>query len=393
MRLNETTLLVLLLCWAGGVVFLDRGSANQFFVAIFVALVFLVVDTFVRPYHDFRCNALKVLTSMSMLITLLCGFASKLDWRNEVVSDDTLGWTLIVSGQTHYVYGCTIVSLSVCGDQISNFIIILLVLSLELIRRLLSVYRGVRSGISYIKNTETGCPLTGVKSYEGEFRKSADEKAVAVTVKAFPMNKYLDSRLVHAKVQELGEMPHIGKIYGTEVEGGVLFVATVPPQATLASHIENFHTCPAIGEDFCRALIQSLEVLHGANIANKNIRPEHIALDGCNIQLADFSSAKAFESDVGSPTDFIVDKHMLACTILYTLSGGLDADGDPLELRRAHDSNQQRLRRRRAVRLRQGRAARARGPAARDGGRRLAPVRAHQAAVLLESRADGGLPG
>ena len=84
---------------AGGVVFLDRGSANQFFVAIFVSLVFLVVDTFVRPYHDFRCNALKVLTSMSMLITLLCGFASKLDWRNEIVSDDTLGWTLIVSGR------------------------------------------------------------------------------------------------------------------------------------------------------------------------------------------------------------------------------------------------------------------------------------------------------
>ena len=84
---------------AGGVVFLDRGSANQFFVAIFIALGFLVVDTFVRPYHDFRCNALKVLTSMSMLITLLCGFASKLDWRNEVVSDDTLGWTLIVSGR------------------------------------------------------------------------------------------------------------------------------------------------------------------------------------------------------------------------------------------------------------------------------------------------------
>ena len=90
---------------AGGVVFLDRGSANQFFVAIFVALVFLVVDTFVRPYHDFRCNALKVLTSMSMLITLLCGFASKLDWRNEVVSDDTLGWTLIVSGHNPLYLG------------------------------------------------------------------------------------------------------------------------------------------------------------------------------------------------------------------------------------------------------------------------------------------------
>ena len=123
-------------------------------------------------------------------------------------------------------------------------------------------------------------------------------------------------------------MPHIGKIYGTEVEGGVLFVATVPPQATLASHIEKFHTCPATGEDFCRALIQSLEVLHGANIANKNIRPEHIVLDGCNVQLADFSHAKAFESDAASAADFIIDKHMLACTILYTLSGGLDADGD-----------------------------------------------------------------
>ena len=81
----------------GGVIFLDRGSAIQFFVAIFVSLIFLVVDTFVRPYQDFRCNALKVLTSMSMLITLLCGFASKLDPQEEFVSDATLGWTLIVS--------------------------------------------------------------------------------------------------------------------------------------------------------------------------------------------------------------------------------------------------------------------------------------------------------
>ena len=86
----------------GGVIFLDRGSAIQFFVAIFVSLVFLVVDTFVRPYQDFRCNALKVLTSMSMLITLLCGFASKLDPQEEVVSDATLGWTLIVSRLADY---------------------------------------------------------------------------------------------------------------------------------------------------------------------------------------------------------------------------------------------------------------------------------------------------
>ena len=123
-------------------------------------------------------------------------------------------------------------------------------------------------------------------------------------------------------------MKHIGKIYGTEVEGGVLYVATAPLHATLASHIEQFHTCPTAGTDFCGALIRSLEVLHGANIANRNIRPEHIVLDGYNVQLADFSRAKAFESDAASAADFIIDKHMLACTILYTLSGGLDADGD-----------------------------------------------------------------
>ena len=74
-------------------------------MAIFVSVVFLVIDSVVRPYQDFRCNALKVLTSMSMLITLLCGFASKLDWRNEVVSDDTLGWTLIVSGHNPLYLG------------------------------------------------------------------------------------------------------------------------------------------------------------------------------------------------------------------------------------------------------------------------------------------------
>ena len=69
------------LLMAGVVVFVDRGSAVQFFVALLVGLIFLVVDTFSRPYADFRCNALKVLTSVAMLITLLCGFASKLDPR------------------------------------------------------------------------------------------------------------------------------------------------------------------------------------------------------------------------------------------------------------------------------------------------------------------------
>jgi hypothetical protein len=90
---------------SGAVIFFDRGSANQFFVAIFCAMAFLVVDTFVRPYVDFRCNALKVLTSLSMLVTLLCGFASKLDPLHKVVSDDTLGYILIVSARCQPRYG------------------------------------------------------------------------------------------------------------------------------------------------------------------------------------------------------------------------------------------------------------------------------------------------
>ena len=53
-------------------------------------------------------------------------------------------------------------------DQIANFIIVILTLSLELLRRLLSIYRGVRSGIAYIQDTQTVYPLTGGESYEGE---------------------------------------------------------------------------------------------------------------------------------------------------------------------------------------------------------------------------------
>ena len=180
----------------GGVIFLDRGSAMQFFVAIFVSLVFLVIDTFVRPYHDFRCNALKVLTSMSMLITLLCGFASKLDPKEEVVSDATLGWTLIVSRlRVFWRHNCVLIH---AIDQIANFIIVILTLSLELLRRLLSIYRGVRSGIAYVEDTQTVCPATGVTSYEGEFRQSAEDKALVSMVKAYPLHTHPDVRLVHS---------------------------------------------------------------------------------------------------------------------------------------------------------------------------------------------------
>ena len=105
-------------------------------MAIFFSMVFLVIDSFVRPYIDFRCNALKVLISLSMLTTLLCGFTSKLDPLHEIVSDNTLGYILIVS----------------------NFIIVLLILSLELFTRLLSLHRGVRTGLAYIH--ATGAPHT-----------------------------------------------------------------------------------------------------------------------------------------------------------------------------------------------------------------------------------------
>jgi serine/threonine protein kinase len=278
-------------------------------VAIFISLFFLVIDTFVRPYQDFRCNALKVLTSMSMLITLVCGLASKLDWRREVVNDSTLGWTLVVS----------------------NFIIVLLVLSLELIRRMLSFYSGIRSGIAFIQNTAMVCPLTSIQTYSGEFRRSAEDEPIEVDVKAYPLHTYPDARLVHAKVQALGNAPNICQIYQTEVEDGVLYAATPPLQATLGQHIDQFGTCPTTAPEFCSALITALERLHKEHITHGALHPEHILLDGCSVQIANFSRAKAFESDATANTDSIIDKHMLACTILYTLSGGVDAQDSPMD--------------------------------------------------------------
>jgi hypothetical protein len=283
-------------------------SANQFFVAIFIALVFLVVDTFVRPYHDFRCNALKVLTSMSMLITLLCGFASKLDWREEVVSDETLGWTLIVA----------------------NFIIVLLILGLELIRRGLSVYRGARLGISFIKDTEA-ISATGVKSYEGRFRQSTEDKPVVVTVKTYPLHTYPDSRVAHANVQSLGSTENICPIYGLEVEAGVLYVATKQSESWLSEHVAQFGTCPISAQEFCGSLTGCLANLHAAGISHGNIRPETIAIDGSAVQYSDFARATMdCEADAASKA-FVADRHMLACTILYTLSGGTRSNAEPLD--------------------------------------------------------------
>ena len=236
---------------AGVVVFVDRGSAAQFFIAIFVALLFLAFDTFIRPYTDFRCNALKVLTSMAMLITLLCGFASKLDVRNEVISDFTLGWTLILA----------------------NFIVLLLGLSLELFQRALAVYAGVRHGIAYVKHTETTLPVTGIVTNKGKYRKSGQDE-ISVAVKVFPLHKYAHAQLVHDKIQNMGTQPQISQVYGTEVEHGLLYVATMPVQSTL----KKFHTCPIPATEFCTSLIQAVKMIHDQNIAIRNIKPESMSL-------------------------------------------------------------------------------------------------------------------
>jgi hypothetical protein len=179
---------------------------------------------------------------MSMLITLLCGFASKLDPTEEVVSSDTLGWTLIIS----------------------NFIIILLILSLELLRRLLSIYRGVRSGIAYVEDTKTICSVTGIASYEGEFRQSAEDKPVFAIVKAYSLHTYPDARLAHMKIHALGNTDNISPIYGFEVEGGLLYMATKPSTTTLSEHIEQFQTCPIAAKDFCSSLTKATIQLHAA---------------------------------------------------------------------------------------------------------------------------------
>jgi hypothetical protein len=44
---------------AGVMIIFDRGSAAQFYAAIFISIVFLLLDSALRPYYDLRCIALK----------------------------------------------------------------------------------------------------------------------------------------------------------------------------------------------------------------------------------------------------------------------------------------------------------------------------------------------
>jgi hypothetical protein len=155
-------------------------------------------------------------------------------------------------------------TVSSCGLQISNFIIVLLVLSLELLRRLLSIFRGVRLGIAYVQDTQTVCPLTDVASYEGEHRRSVEDEPVVATVKAYPLHTYPDARLVHSKLQAMGDTAYLSPVYGCETEGGILFMATKPSTTTLSEHIVQFRTCPIVANDFCISLTKATLQLHMA---------------------------------------------------------------------------------------------------------------------------------
>ena len=75
-----------------------------------------------------------------------------------------------------------------------------------------------------------------------------------------------------------------------------------------------------------------LNLTASVGIAHRNIRPETILIDGGMVSLTEFAHATV----VGSKSqiiaaDFVIDRQMLACTILYTLAGGQGADGQPLD--------------------------------------------------------------
>jgi hypothetical protein len=290
---------------AGVVIWFDRGSAAQFYAAIFISIVFLLLDTALRPYYDFRCNALKTLVSTSMVITLLCGLCSKLDPDSEVIGESTLGWTLVVV----------------------NGIIVLLVLCLELIRRALSVVRGVRSGISYLKNTETVSP-SGMKAFDGEFRQSPQDAVVSANVETYPLHAYPNSRSVYGKLVALGDTENICQIHGIEVERGVLYVAAKPYASNLLEHVAAFQTCTMATQDFCRAVIEGLAQLHSMQITHGNINPASHLLNGSKLIFSDFSRAKLAEGDVTSASEFRADINMAASTILFALSGGRTSELD-----------------------------------------------------------------
>ena len=69
-----------------------------------------------------------------------------------------------------------------------------------------------------------------------------------------------------------------------------------------------------------------------AGIAHRNIRPETILIDGGTVRLTDFARATVVGTESQTiAAELVIDRHMLACTILYTLAGGRSADDQPLD--------------------------------------------------------------
>jgi hypothetical protein len=77
-------------------------------------------------------------------------------------------------------------------------------------------------------------------------------------------------------------------------------------------------------------------LIASAGIAHCSIQPEAILIEGGTVRLTDFAHAKVLHHSSGQDFEAIaagrvLDRHMLACTILYTLTGGRGTDGQPLE--------------------------------------------------------------
>jgi len=87
---------------------------------------------------------------------------------------------------------------------------------------------------------------------------------VAATVKAYPLHTYPDARLVHSKLQAMGDTAYLAPVYGCETEGGILFMGTKPSTTTLSNHIVHFQTCPIAANDFCTSLTKATLQLHTA---------------------------------------------------------------------------------------------------------------------------------
>ena len=69
-----------------------------------------------------------------------------------------------------------------------------------------------------------------------------------------------------------------------------------------------------------------------AGIAHRNIQPDTILIDGGTVRLTEFADATVLDIELRSTAAGVVlDRHMLACTVMYTLAGGRGADGQPLD--------------------------------------------------------------